>query len=142
MKQVLEVFLGLNIIDNYSSKKQYNTMITVYGITNCSTVQKARNWLEQNKIEYNFHDYKKVGIDSQHLQKWINKFGWDKVLNMQGMMWRKASDEEKSKVVDEKSAIEFMIKVPNSIKRPIVELEGGEVLRGFDELEWKRRLEL
>jgi Spx/MgsR family transcriptional regulator len=97
-------------------------MITVYGITNCTTVIKARNWLEENKIEYNFHDYKKLGIDAQHLTKWIAKFGWDKVLNMQGQMWRKASDEEKTKVVDEKTAIEFMIKVPTSIKRPIVEL--------------------
>jgi len=113
-------------------------MITVYGITNCTTVIKARNWLEKNKIEYNFHDYKKLGIDAQHLTKWISKFGWEKVLNMQGQMWRKASEEEKSKVVDEKTAIEFFIKVPTSIKRPIVELESGEILRGFDELEWSK----
>lgn len=111
-------------------------MITIYGITNCTTVQKARNWLETNKIEYNFHDYKKLGIDEKHLKLWCKKYGWDKVLNMQGQMWRKASDEDKAKVVDEKSAIEFMLRVPNSIKRPIVELESGELLRGFDEGEW------
>lgn len=113
-------------------------MITVFGITNCSTVQKARNWLEENKIEYNFHDYKKVGIDEKHLKSWINKFGWEKVLNMQGMMWRKASEEEKAKVIDEKTAIEFMIRVPNSIKRPIIELENGEILRGFDPNLWEQ----
>ncbi len=33
-----------------------------------------------------------------------------------------------------------MIKVPNSIKRPIVELEGGEILKGFDEAEWRKSL--
>lgn len=115
-------------------------MITVYGITNCTTVQKARNWLEKNGVRYNFHDYKKLGIDVAHLQKWCKKFGWDKVLNMQGQMWRKASDEDKTKVVDEKSAIELMIRVPNSIKRPIVELENGELLRGFDAGEWKEML--
>jgi len=115
-------------------------MITVYGITNCSTVQKARNWLETNNIEYNFHDYKKVGIDHKNLTIWCAKFGWDKVLNMQGQMWRKASKEEKDKVVDEKSAIEFMIRIPNSIKRPIVELENGKLLRGFDVGEWKNNL--
>jgi Spx/MgsR family transcriptional regulator len=115
-------------------------MITLYGITNCTTVQKSRNWLEINKIEYNFHDYKKLGIDEKHLKLWCKKFGWEKVLNMQGQMWRKASDEDKAKVVDEKSAIEFMIRVPNSIKRPIVELESGELLKGFDEGEWEKEL--
>lgn len=115
-------------------------MLTLYGITNCTTVIKARNWLEENKIDYNFHDYKKLGIDEKHLKIWCSKFGWDKVLNMQGQMWRKASDEEKAKVVDEKSAIEFMIKVPNSIKRPIVELNSGEILKGFEVEEWKKIL--
>jgi arsenate reductase len=116
-------------------------MIILYGIQNCSTVQKSRNWLEANNIEYSFHDYKKLGIDEKHLKLWCGKFGWEKVLNMQGQMWRKASEEDKAKVVDEKSAIEFMIRVPNSIKRPIVELEGGEVLRGFDEGEWEESLQ-
>jgi len=116
-------------------------MITLFGITNCSTVQKARNWLESNSIKYTFHDYKKLGIDQQHLKKWCAKFGWEKVLNTQGMMWRKASEGEKAKVVDEDSAIEFMIKVPNSIKRPIIVLDNGEILRGFDEKEWAEFLQ-
>lgn len=115
-------------------------MITLYGITNCTRVIKARNWLEENKIEYNFHDYKKLGIDDKHLKIWCAEFGWEKVLNMQGQMWRKASEEEKVKVVDENSAIEFMIRVPNSIKRPIVEMENGEILRGFNEGEWENNL--
>ena len=68
--------------------------------------------------------------------KWCTKFGWEKVLNMQGQMWRKASEEDKAKVVDEKSAIEFMLKVPTAIKRPIIELDDG-LIRGFDEVEYK-----
>lgn len=115
-------------------------MITLYGIVNCSTVQKARKWMEENKVEYTFWDYKKQGIDEKHLIVWCKKFGWEKVLNMQGQMWRKASESDKAKVVDEKSAIEFMIKTPTSIKRPIVELENGELLRGFEEGEWKELL--
>jgi arsenate reductase (glutaredoxin) len=121
----------LIMIDKFACKKHLNSMITIYGITNCTTVQKARNWLEANK---------KLGIDEKHLKLWCKKYGWDKVLNMQGQMWRKASDEDKAKVVDEKSAIEFMIRVPNSIKRPIVELDGGELLRGFDKGEWEEVL--
>ena len=106
--------------------------ITLFGISNCSTVIKARKWLEANGIEYIFWDYKKQGIDESHLEKWCGEFGWGKVLNRSGMMWRKASDEDKSKVVNQKAAIEFMLKVPTSIKRPIVEM-GQSLLIGFDE---------
>jgi len=112
-------------------------MITVYGITNCQTVQKALTWLKKNNIQYNFHDYKKVGIDIEHLQKWCQKFGWEKVLNQSGMMWRKASEAEKATVIDEKSAIEFMLKIPNSIKRPVIEYD-SEILKGFDEVEYEK----
>lgn len=115
-------------------------MLTLYGITNCSTVQKARKWLDDHKIDFEFHDYKKSGIDVNHLQNWCEVFGWENVLNRQGMMWRKTSEEEKEKVVDTQSAIEFMIKVPNSIKRPIVEKDGKAILRGFEVGEWERIL--
>lgn len=111
-------------------------MVTLYGITNCSTVAKTRNWLELNNVQYNFHNYKKLGIDTQHLQQWCSKFGWEKVLNRQGMMFRKASQEDKDKVIDQASAIEFMLKVPNSIKRPIIELESNFIALGFDEQQY------
>ena len=112
-------------------------MPILYGIPNCTTVAKARNWLESHSIEYSFHDYNKLGIDVEHLQKWCAKFGWEKVLNMQGQMWRKASDVDKAKVVDEKSAIEFMLRVPTAIKRPIFEIEDGAILRGFELVDWQ-----
>lgn len=111
-------------------------MITLYGITNCSTVKKARNWLESNGNEYTFHDYKKLGIDTAHLQKWCKEFGWELVLNRQGMMWRKADIEQKNKVIDEQSAITFMLHTPNAIKRPIIEFK-EKLIRGFDEEEYK-----
>ena len=113
-------------------------MITVFGITNCTTVQKARNWLDSHNVKYDFHDYKKLGIDQAHLQKWCDKFGWEQVLNRQGMMWKKASEEDKQKVVDTQSAIEFMINVPTSIKRPMIEKDGKIILRGFEVGEYEK----
>jgi arsenate reductase (glutaredoxin) len=110
--------------------------ITIYGIKNCQSVQKAVNFLNSKNLEVTFWDYKKQGIDGEHLQTWCNKFTWQKVLNRSGMMWRKASDQDKSKVIDEETAIEFMLQVPTSIKRPIIEVDGNLVL-GFDEEEYK-----
>ncbi|MBC7472121.1 MAG: Spx/MgsR family RNA polymerase-binding regulatory protein [candidate division SR1 bacterium] len=112
-------------------------MIIVYGIVNCTTVQKACKWLESNNIEYIFHDYKKLGIDSRHLKSWCKVFGWEQILNRSGMMWRKASETTKQKVLDETSAIDFMIQVPNSIKRPLIEAN-GKLLRGFEIAEYEK----
>ena len=110
-------------------------MFKMYGITNCSTVKKARNWLESNKIDYEFWDYKKQGIDEIHLTRWCESLGWEKVLNRSGMMWRKADEESKNKVVDQATAIAFMLTVPTSIKRPILE-SGEKLFLGFDDGEY------
>jgi len=114
-------------------------MTTVYGIANCSTVQKARLWLGENGVSYEFHDYKKLGVDRSSLVIWCEKFGWEKVLNRSGMMWRKASGEDKQKVVDTGSAIEFMLKIPTAIKRPVIEFE-NDFLIGFNIDEYKAKL--
>ena len=37
--------------------------ITIYGITNCDTMKKARAWLDGHGVAYDFHDYKAKGID-------------------------------------------------------------------------------
>jgi arsenate reductase (glutaredoxin) len=110
-------------------------MTTIYGIKNCQTVQKALKFLDEYQIQYEFWDYKKQGIDKEHLEKWCRELGWQKVLNRTGMMWRKASEEDKNRVIDQDSAIEFMLQVPTSIKRPIVEIE-SELLIGFVESDY------
>ena len=114
-------------------------MTTIYGIKNCQTVQKALKFLDENKAEYTFWDYKKQGIDKVHLEKWCKELTWQKVLNRAGMMWRKASEGDKNKVVDQNSAIEFMINVPTSIKRPVLESD-KKLLIGFVEVEYQELL--
>ena len=52
-------------------------MITLYGISNCDTMRKARAWLEEHRIEYRFHDYKKAGIDDSSLRAWVEELGWE-----------------------------------------------------------------
>ena len=69
-------------------------MTTLYGIPNCDTVKKARAWLDRHGIAYDFHDYKKAGIDAATLKKWCAEFGYEKVLNQKGTTWRKLEDAE------------------------------------------------
>jgi len=110
-------------------------MITVYGIKNCDTVKKALNWLEANNIDYQFHDYKKNGVDEAKLQKFIEKFGWQKVLNFKSRTWRGLSDKQKP--VNQTAAVALMKEKPSIIKRPLID-SGSSQLLGFDEGEYIR----
>ncbi len=110
--------------------------ITLYGIPNCSTVKKARAWLEARGIAYAFHDYKKAGASPGKLEGWCGKAGWEAVLNRAGTTFKKLPDEAKAGL-DQDKAIALMVEKPSMIKRPIVE-QGRKLLVGFDEEEWAR----
>ncbi|MBX4998428.1 ArsC family reductase [Rhizobium lentis] len=103
--------------------------VTIYGIKNCDTMKKARSWLEEHDVAYEFHDYKALGIDRAHLEAWIDRAGLDKVLNRAGTTFRKLPEAEREGLSREK-AIALMIEQPSMIKRPVLEAE-GKLLIGF-----------
>jgi len=105
-------------------------MTTLYGIPNCDTMKKARKWLADNGVEYAFHDYKKLGVEQEKLDAWIEAVGWETLLNRRGMMWRKVPDDVKASI-DEQSAIRLMLETPSIIKRPVLEAN-GKVTVGFN----------
>ena len=118
--------------------------ITVYGIKSCSTMKKAFNKLDELGVSYEFHDYKKQGIDKDTVQRWVNALGVDKVLNKRGTTWRKLDDAQKQAAdasID--NAIELLVENTSMIKRPIVEGQLADkdqpiLLCGFDEAEFER----
>ena len=101
-------------------------------------MKKARKWLDNNNLEYEFHDYKKLGVPEKNLKQWVNKTGWEVVLNKRGTTWRKLGDDIKNNI-DEASSIEVMLENPSAIKRPVLE-SGKVVLVGFKEEEYKALL--
>ncbi len=116
--------------------------ITVYGIKSCSTMKKAFTKLEALGIDYQFHDYKKQGIDKPSVQRWVDELGIEKVLNKRGTTWRKLTDEQKAAAdADVDTAIELLLENTSMIKRPIVEgeVQGNKVLLcGFSEAEFEQ----
>ncbi|MDP1028362.1 ArsC family reductase [Sphingomonas sp. KR1UV-12] len=103
--------------------------LTIYGIPNCDTVKKAQTWLDQAGIAYAFHDYKKAGIDEATLRGWVERLGWEAVLNRAGTTFRKLPDADKAGL-DADKAVALMLAQPSMIKRPM--LAHGEVLEaGF-----------
>ncbi|NBS27015.1 MAG: ArsC family reductase [Gammaproteobacteria bacterium] len=105
-------------------------MTTLYGISNCDTIKKAKCWLDDHNVEYNFHDYKKAGIDKETLQAWCKEFGFESLLNKRGTTWRKLDDTLKDNV-DEASAIDIMCEHTSVIKRPVL-ISGSTRILGFD----------
>ena len=106
-----------------------NKTITIYGIRNCDTMKKAFNWLDGHAVAYEFHDYKKEGIDRAKLEAWCQALGWETVLNRAGTTFRKLPDSEKDGLGEAK-AIALMLGQPSMIKRPVLEA-GGKLIVGF-----------
>jgi arsenate reductase len=103
--------------------------IKIYGIKNCDTMKKARDWLDEHGIEYEFHDYKAAGIDRVSLQRWCKELGWQTVLNSAGTTFKKLPDADKLDL-NERKAIILMMSQPSMIKRPVLDL-GKCLLVGF-----------
>lgn len=116
-----------------------NPKTTVYGIPNCDTVKRARAWLAEHDVAYEFHDYKKQGVPAARLAAWSRKLGWEPLVNRKGTTWRKLDADEQARVQDAGSAHALMLDNPSVIKRPVVEWADGSLTVGFDPAEWQAR---
>jgi len=112
----------------------------LFGIPNCSTVKKARDWLTNNGIAYEFHDFKKNGVSHDLLEGWLGQMPWEKLVNRAGMTWRNLTDAEKAAVVDANSALNLMLEKSSVIKRPVLVKNGKIVCLGFTEAAYKELL--
>ena len=108
----------------------------MHGIPNCDTVKKARRWLDKHEVSYEFHDYKKKGIEKSALKAWSAALGWETLLNRRGTTWRKLDDATKEGI-NEKRAIDLMAEHTSMIKRPLIQ-QGDVLIVGFDEDEYQQ----
>lgn len=108
------------------------TAMKVYGITNCNTVKKALDWLKENKVDYEFHDFKKLGISNEKLTEWDQKAGYEKFLNKQGLTWKQLAPEVKESVKTNTDALKLLQEKTSMIKRPVIE-DAGYLYFGFNE---------
>ena len=108
-------------------------MLKIYGIKNCSSMKKAFDLLNQLGLAYEFHDYKKQGIDAETVQKWLNDVGQNIILNKKGTTWRKLSEaEQQAALLNETNLIHALTTHSSLIKRPVLETEQGYIV-GYDE---------
>jgi arsenate reductase len=110
----------------------------VYGIKNCDTVRKARKWLDEAGLAYEFHDFRKDGLEPELIERWQAIIGWEPLLNRRGTTWRKLPEAVRDNIRAD-SALQVMLDNPAVIKRPVVEV-GGDILVGFDADDWSQTL--
>ena len=103
---------------------------TIFGISTCDSVRRARQWLKAAGVEYRFHDFRKDGLEPAALDRWCRALGWEAVLNRRGTTWRQMPPAQRE-AIDPERARALMLAEPTLIKRPV--LETGAIIEvGFD----------
>lgn len=107
--------------------------IVLFGISNCDTVKKARQWLTAQGVDYHFHDFKKQPPSLEQITTWQQAVGWEKLLNRQGQTWRKLGAQGQAAITDAASAAQWLTEQPSAIKRPVVQWPDGRITIGLPE---------
>ena len=111
-------------------------VITLYGIKNCDTVKKARNWLDLHGIDYRFHDFRADGLERETVQRWLDELGWENLVNRRSSSW-KALDAATRENMDEQSALAAIMAQATLIKRPLLDT-GRERFTGFSAASYQK----
>lgn len=110
-------------------------MIVLFGISNCDSIKKTRKWLDSHNLDYEFHDYKKLGCNAELASKLGNEFELERLINKRGTTWRNLPEQVKNSLTPE-TARELMTANPSVIKRPILRI-GDQWVLGYDEKLWE-----
>ena len=97
---------------------------TLYGIPNCDTVKKARTWMAAQGQAFDFHDFKKQGLERATATAWLEQLDWEVLVNRKGTTWRKLPEERRAAVTSKADALELVLEQPAVIKRPVLDRDG------------------
>lgn len=104
-------------------------VITVYGIPTCSTVTKARKWLDSRGCTQHFIDFRKTPLCIETVQDWVARLGSKAMKNTSGGSYRALGPEKKTWT--DAQWIRAFCDDPMLIKRPVIVRDGCAVQVGF-----------
>lgn len=117
-------------------------MYTIYGIKNCDTMKKAFKWLDEQQVQYQFHNYKTDGLSAAQLQLLIDKAGWQALLNTRGTTWRKLDEAIRNTIDNESAAKQVMLENTSMIKRPVlINNSNQSIILGFSAESYQQFIE-
>ena len=114
-------------------------MIKVICYPKCTTCQKARKWLDDNKVEYELRDIKLDNPTFNELMEWHKKSGLPlkKFFNTSGLLYKSLDLKNKIPTMTENEMLELLASDGMLVKRPLL-IGEDFVLVGFKEIEWGR----
>lgn len=107
-----------------------NSKVEIYGIPNCNSVKKARDWLKTRGIDHEFHDFKKNGISEELIHSWLKYTDIESLINRKGTTWRALSEIQKASAKSLPKAVKLMLEKPSVIKRPVL-VSQKKLILGF-----------
>ena len=109
--------------------------MTIYGIKTCSTVGKARKFMKEHGIDFDFVDYKVESVDEEKIREWLKQIDINILFNNKGKKYRDLG--LKALNLDDNGKIAWMAKENYLLKRPVIEYGDGKVLVAYDEETYK-----
>ena len=107
----------------------------------CTTCQKAKKWLDDNRIEYEFRDIKLDNPTLDELTDWHKKSGLPlkKFFNTSGLLYKSLDLKNKLPSMSEGEMLKLLSSDGMLVKRPLL-IGEDFVLVGFKESEWKYKI--
>ena len=103
----------------------------------CTTCQKAKKWLDDNKIEYKLRDIKEDNPSFEELTVWykISGLPLKKLFNTSGLLYKSMELKDKLPTMPEEEQLKLLATDGMLVKRPLV-IDENFVLVGLKESEW------
>ena len=107
----------------------------------CSTCQKAKKWLDGQKIEYTERHIVEDNPSYDELKEWLEKSGLPlkRFFNTSGLLYKEMQLKDRLPAMSEEEQLKLLATNGMIVKRPLV-ITGDTVLVGFKEAEWKEKL--
>jgi len=107
----------------------------------CTTCQKAKKWLEEQKIEYTERHIAEQNPTYDELKEWYGKSGLPlkKFFNTSGLLYKEMQLKDKLVTMNEEEMLKLLATNGMLVKRPLM-VNGEDVLVGFKEAEWSEKL--
>ena len=107
----------------------------------CTTCQRAKKWLDDNKREYELRDIKENNPSLEELTAWYKMSGLmlKKFFNTSGLLYKSMELKDKLPAMSEEEQLKLLATDGMLVKRPLV-IGEDFVLVGFKESEWSEKL--
>lgn len=112
--------------------------LLVFGLRNCDSCSKARAWLDEHGVEYEFRDLRSDGLTADRLQRWLSSPLAALLTNRRSTTWRSLSAAEKA--LSDENPLQLLSQYSTLIKRPVLERHGRILLVGFSVEEFREHL--